>query len=277
MRDAGDRVRPRRRASLAAAVLGGLAVACVAGPWILPHAPDRVDLEAVRRAPSPSHPLGTDDLGRDVLARLLHGGRTSLLIGLVAAGVGTGVGTLVGGVAGLAGGRVDGVLMRLTDVAWAVPSIPLLMLVAAFVGAGPVPLAVCIGLLSWMGTARVVRGEVARLREMPFVEAARSCGAGPGRILVHHLLPNTAGPIAVAATLAVGNAVTAESAVSFLGLGVQPPTSTWGNMLLDAQASMAVAPWMTLVPGMAILTTVLAVNLLGDGLADLVDPREGPR
>ncbi len=248
-----------------------LVVLCVVGPWLLPHAPETVRLDAVHSPPSLVHPLGTDDLGRDILVRLLHGGRTSLFIGLLAGLLATVAGTLVGGVAGFAGGWIDGALMRLTDVAYSVPAIPLLMVLASLVGTDPASIAATIGILSWMGTARVVRGEVRRLREMPFIEAARSYGAGPQRILLHHLLPNTVGPIAVSATLAVGNAVLAESAISFFGLGVRPPTPTWGNMLMDAQASMALAPWLTLAPGLAILVTVLAVNLLGEDLTERVD------
>lgn len=268
-----DRTGARRRAALAGAVLGGVALACVALPVVLPLQPEAIRLDAVLAPPSAAHPLGTDDLGRDILARLLHGGRISLLIGMVAGLGGTGVGALVGGVAGYAGGRVDGLLMRLTDVVQAIPALPLVMVLAVLVGSGPLSIAAVIGMLSWMETARVVRGEVLRLKEMPFVEAVRSFGAGPGRILGRHILPNTLAPVAVAITLTAGNAIIAESAISFLGLGVQPPTPTWGNMLMDAQASMALAPWLTVFPGLCILVTVLAVNLLGDALAELADPR----
>lgn len=264
-----------RRAGFGAVVLGILAVICVALPPLLPWEPETIRLDAVLAPPSAAHPLGTDDLGRDILTRLLHGGRISLLIGLVAGLSGTGIGLAVGGVAGYVGGRVDGLLMRTADAVRAIPALPLLMVLAAVVGSGPLSIAAVIGLSSWMETARVIRAEVLRLREMPFVEAARSVGARPARILGLHILPNTWGPLAVAATLAAGDAIIAESAISFLGLGVQPPTPTWGNMLMDAQASMARAPWLTVVPGLAILATVLAVNLLGDGLAELADPRRG--
>jgi ABC-type dipeptide/oligopeptide/nickel transport system permease subunit len=273
MRESTAHPASHRRIALGASVLAGLVLACAAGPVLVPWDPETIRLDAVRTPPSPAHLLGTDDLGRDILARLLHGGRISLFIGVVAALSGTALGTLVGGVAGLAGGLVEAVLMRLTDALHAIPALPLLMVLAAHLGTGPLTIAVVIGLLSWTETARVVRGEVLRLKELPFVEAARSVGAGPRRILLRHILPNALAPVAVGATLSAGNAIIAESAVSFLGLGVQPPTATWGNMLMDAQASMALAPWLTLAPGLAILVTVLAVNLLGDGLAAAMDPR----
>lgn len=260
-------------ATVSVVVLAGTATVCIAGPWLVPWDPGQVQLDAIRAAPSLAHPFGTDDLGRDILVRVLHGGRFSILIGILAALLGTGIGTLVGGVAGYAGRRVDGALMRITDVAFAIPTLPLLIVLASYSGADPVSMALIIGLLSWMTTARVVRGEVLALKEAAFVEAARSIGATPGRILWRHILPNALGPIVVGATLAVGNAIVVESSMSFLGLGVQPPTPTWGNMLMDAQASMATTPWLTVFPGAAILLVVLAVNFLGDGLQDALDPR----
>jgi peptide/nickel transport system permease protein len=253
--------------------LASIALVCVVGPLFLPDDGTGIDLSGIRELPSWSPPFGTDDLGRDILTRVLRGGRFSILIGLLAAVLGTGIGTVVGAVAGYAGGRWDNVLMRLTDVVYAIPTLPLLIVLAAFWGADPFSMALVIGLLSWMATARVVRGEVLSLKAQPFVLAARSIGAGPNRILWRHILPNTLGPIVVGATLAVGNAIVIESSMSFLGLGVQPPTPTWGNMLMDAQASMSTTPWLTIFPGMAILLVVLAVNFLGDGLQDALDPK----
>ena len=255
------------------AVLLGIAAVCLLGPWVVPWDPDQIQLDTIRSAPSLAHPFGTDDLGRDILVRVLHGGRFSILIGVLAALLGTGIGTLVGGVAGYAGRHLDNLLMRVTDVAYAIPTLPLLIVLASYSGSDPVSMALLIGLLSWMTTARVVRGEVMALKETTFVEAARGLGARPGRILWRHILPNALGPIVVGATLAVGNAIVVESSMSFLGLGVQPPTPTWGNMLMDAQASMATTPWLTIFPGAAILLVVLAVNFLGDGLQDALDPR----
>jgi len=254
-------------------LFGVAAVICGLAPLLTPYEFDAIDLSRIRQGPSWEHWLGTDDLGRDLLIRLLHGGRFSILIGVLAAVLGTGVGTLIGAVAGYAGGWIDNLLMRITDVAYAIPTLPLLIVLASYTGADPVSMALIIGLLSWMATARVVRGEVLSLREMAFVESARSVGASPGRILWRHILPNALGPIVVGATLAVGNAIVVESSMSFLGLGVQPPTPTWGNMLMDAQASMGTTPWLTIFPGVAILLVVLAVNFLGDGMQDALDPR----
>jgi peptide/nickel transport system permease protein len=262
-------------ASAAALLL--LGVSSVVGPWVLPRAADAVQLDAILHPPSLTHPLGTDDLGRDVLARVLTGGRYSLLIGLLAAALATGLGTVVGAAAGYAGGRTDGVLMRMTDVLYAIPTLPLLLVLTAFWGSTPVAIAALIGALSWMGTARAVRSEVLSLRERAFVESARVSGGTGMWIITRHLVPNALGPVVVGATLAVGSAIIVESSMSFLGLGVQPPTPTWGNMLMDAQASMSSAPWMMLFPGLAILVTVLSVNFLGDGLRDALDPREARR
>lgn len=268
-------LRRHRAATMSLFLLGVLALACAAAPLLAPHPVDAIDLSSVRRPPSSDHWMGTDDLGRDLFARVLHGGRISLLIGILAAAVGTGVGSLVGGVAGYVGGRTDGVLMRLTDVAFSIPTLPLLVVLASMTPATATSMAVVVGLLTWMPIARVVRAEALSLRERNFVEAARSLGATPARILFGHVLPNAAGPIVVSGTLAVGNAILAESSLSFLGLGVQPPTPTWGNLLMDAQATLATAPWLAVFPGVAILATVLAVNFLGDGLQDALDPGAG--
>ncbi|MEZ4415509.1 MAG: ABC transporter permease [Gemmatimonadota bacterium] len=277
-RTASARSRTWRRLSrhtpawLSFGVFVVVAAACVAAPWIAPYEFDAIDLGSIREAPSWAHWMGTDDLGRDLFTRVLYGGRISILIGVLSALLGTGLGTLVGALAGYFGGRTDGVLMRGTDVAYAIPTLPLLIVLSSYTQAAAGSMALIIGLLSWMTTARVVRGELLSLKQMPYVEAARSLGATSGRIITRHLLPNAVGPIVVGATLAVGNAIVLESSLSFLGLGVQPPTPTWGNMLQDAQATMATNPWLTLFPGLAILVIVLAVNFLGDGLQDALDP-----
>ncbi len=264
-----------RRHKLAMAsvfVFAGITLACAAAPLLTGYEFDAIDLSAIRQPPSMAHWMGTDDLGRDLFTRVLYGGRISILIGLTAAVVGTGLGALVGAVAGFYGGRIDNLLMRATDVAYSIPTLPLLIVLAAFAGASALTMAVIIGLLSWMATARVVRGEVLSIKEMPYVEAARSVGARASRIIWRQILPNALGPIVVGATLAVGNAIILESSLSFLGLGVQPPTPTWGNMLQDAQATMATKPWLTIFPGVAILLIVLSVNFIGDGLQDALDP-----
>jgi peptide/nickel transport system permease protein len=249
-----------------------VAAACLAAPILAPYRFDAIDLRAMSQAPSLHHLMGTDGLGRDLFTRVLYGGRLSILIGLLSAALATGAGTLVGAVAGYYGGFVDSLLMRLTDVAYAIPSLPLLIVLASFTQADATSIAVIIGLLSWMGTARVVRAEVLSLKTTAFVEAARALGASTRRIIGRHILPNAVGPIVVGATLAVGNAIIAESSLSFLGLGVQAPVPTWGNLLQDATSTMATYPWLTLFPGLAILVVVLAVNFLGDGLQDALDP-----
>ena len=263
----------RRRtavASLALFVLIG--AACALAPAIAPYSFDGIDLDSVKQPPSLSHWMGTDDLGRDVLTRMLFGGRVSILIGLLAAVVGTFLGTAIGAAAGYHGGLIDNVLMRITDVAHAIPSLPLLIILSAYSRAAVLAMVLIIGLLSWMTTARVVRSQVLSIREMDYVEAARSMGATDLRILARHIIPNALGPILVGATLGVGNAIMIESSLSFLGLGVQPPTPTWGNMLMDSQATMVTKPWLTLFPGLAILSVVLAVNFVGEGLRNALDP-----
>lgn len=271
------RLRRHRLAVWSIVAVALLSVACAAAPWIAPASFGEIDLGSIRESPSLEHWMGTDDLGRDLFSRVLYGGRVSILIGLLAAVIGTGFGTLVGAVAGFYGRRVDDVLMRFTDVVYAIPTLPLLIVLASYTDAEAGAMALTIGALSWMATARVVRGEVLTLRETEFVQAARGLGVGNARIIVRHVLPNALGPIVVGGTLAVGNAIILESSLSFLGLGVQPPTPTWGNMLMDAQATMATQPWLSIFPGTAILIVVLAVNFLGDGLQDALDPRAGRR
>ncbi len=267
--------RELRRHRLAVVSFGVVTImmfACALAPLLAPFEFDAIDLGAIREAPSARHWMGTDDLGRDLFTRVLYGGRVSILIGVLSALIGTGLGSAVGSIAGYYGGRTDNVLMRLTDIAYSIPTLPLLIVLASYTQAAAGSMALIIGLLSWMGTARVVRGEVLTIKETAYVEAARSLGATNGRIIVRHVLPNAVGPIVVGATLAVGNAIILESSLSFLGLGVQPPTPTWGNMLMDAQATMASKPWLTIFPGLAILLVVLSVNFIGDGLQDAVDP-----
>ena len=279
MRDASPRARAWRQfrrhpvASLSLAVFAVLALACALAPLLAPYSFDAIDLASVRQAPSLRHWMGTDDLGRDVLTRMLFGGRISLLIGFLAALLGAGLGTAVGAAAGYYGGAVDDVLMRITDVAYAIPTLPLLIILSSYSGAAVFSVVLIIGFLSWMATARVMRARVLTLREMEYVTAARAMGAGDLRILARHVVPNAFGPIIVGATLGVGSAILIESSLSFLGLGVQPPTPTWGNMLMDSLASKSTKPWLTLFPGLAILVTVLAVNFIGDALHDALDPR----
>ena len=249
-----------------------MAVACFAAPLIAPYKFDTIDLSAIRMPPTIGHWMGTDDLGRDLFTRILYGGRISIMIGIFAAFIGTGLGALIGALAGFYGGKLDNLLMRFTDIAYSIPTLPLLIVLSSFSSSSVPIIVLIIGLLSWMPTARVVRGSVLSLKEKEYVEAARMVGAPDSVIIWQHILPNVAGPIIVGATLGVGYAIITESSLSFLGLGVQPPTPTWGNMLMDSQATMSSKPWLTIFPGMAILLIVLAVNFIGDGLHDALDP-----
>ncbi len=249
-----------------------MAVMCLAAPVVAPYEFDAINLKSIRQPPSWSNLMGTDDLGRDLFTRVLYGGRISIAIGIFAALVGTGFGSLLGAIGGYYGGHVDNFLMRFTDVAYSIPSLPLLIVLSALAKAGVPTIVLIIGFLSWMPTARVVRGQVLSIKQKEYIESARMIGARNWVIILRHILPNTVGPIIVGVTLGVGNAIVIESSLSFLGLGVQPPTPTWGNMLMDAQSTMATKPWLTIFPGLAILVIVLAVNFVGDGLHDALDP-----
>jgi peptide/nickel transport system permease protein len=248
-------------------LLACLVAAALAAPALAPYPPDRLDLGARRQAPSAAHWFGTDDLGRDVLARVLYGARVSLAVGLLSAAVAGASGVVVGGVAGYAGGAFDAVLMRGTDAMLAVPRLPLLMIAAAVLQPSVPLLVVLIGLAGWMETARVVRAECLALRGRGFVEGARAAGAGHARIIGVHLLPNAAHAVIVSLTLAVARGILLESALSFFGVGVQPPQASWGNMLYQAQAMLGTEPWLACAPGFFILATTLLVNLAGDRLA----------
>jgi peptide/nickel transport system permease protein len=264
--------RRHKLALVSAAALLVLAALVILAPWIAPYPFDAIDPTQFRKPPSPAHIMGTDDIGRDLFTRLLYGGRISLAIGVFSAMVGTGVGTLMGSLAGYYGRALDNLIMRVTDVAFSIPSLPLLIILSAYAKSAIPVMILVIGLLSWMSTARIVRATVLSIRERDFTLAARAVGARDARILARHILPNALAPIIVGATLGVGGAIIAESSLSFLGLGVQVPTPSWGNMLQDSQSTMASRPWLTIFPGMAILITVLGINFLGDGLRDALDP-----
>lgn len=264
-----------RLAVLGLSILALLAALALLAPLLTPYGPDAQDVLLIGqpRAPNLAHPLGTDQLGRDALARLLYGARVSLAVGLASALISTTLGTLVGALAGFYRGMVETLLMRFTDIVLSIPLLPLVIVLSGMLRPS-VPLLVgIIGGLGWMGTARLVRGQFLSLREAEYVEATRALGGGNLRLILRHMLPNAIGPILVATTLAVGNAIILESALSFLGLGVQPPTPTWGNLLNSAREWLESAPWLALYPGLSILVTVLAVNFLGDGLRDALDPR----
>jgi len=252
-------------------VLIGLIV--IVGPLVYRTSYTTIDLLHTFAPRSLSHPLGTDDSGRDMLARLLYGGRVSLLVGLVAATIAMLVGTLIGGIAGQRGGVVDSVLMRITDTFMSVPTFFLLLTLLALFGSN-IPVLVCgIGFTSWEGVARVVRGEMLRHKEMEFVLASRAVGLGDLRLLLRHLLPQAVPSIIVAAVLATAYAILAEAGLSYLGLGVQPPVPSWGNLTSDGQRYLFVSPSLAVYPGLLITATVLALHVLGDGLRDALDPQ----
>ena len=275
-RGAGYLWRRFRRNRLAVAALVYLLVVHVAAalaPWIAPHAPETIDLLNQFVPPSREHPLGTDETGRDVLARLLFGARVSLAVGLCAMTLSIAVGIVLGGLSGYRGGAIDAVVMRLADGMLTVPTFFLALLVLAVFGSNVVNVVLVIGLTGWMVVARVVRAEVLRTLPQEFVLASRALGLGGARLLVRHLLPQALPSLIVAATLGVAYAVLTESALSYLGLGVQPPTPTWGNMLSGAQYYVWKSPILALYPGAAIMLTVLSYNALGDALSDTLDPR----
>jgi peptide/nickel transport system permease protein len=265
----------RGNPSLAAglAIVATLAIAAALGPVLVHADPLAIDLKEVLAPPSPGHWLGCDALGRDELARVLWGARLSLMVSTAVATFSLATGSVVGGAAALAGGRVDSVVMRLIDVVLAFPGFLLAIALAAILGPGQLELVVALTAMGWTGYARLVRGEVLSLREREYVEAARALGASPGRLLLRHLMPSLAGPVAVQATFGVGGIIVAEAALSFLGLGVLPPAPSWGNMLDSGRAFMLVAPHLTTAPGAAIGASVLGFNLLGDGLARAVGRR----
>ena len=288
------RFRGHRLALGSLIVLGLLALAALAAPWIeawTPLSATQVDLMARGAGPSLAHPLGTDELGRDLLLRLLYGGRVSLLVGIVAALIAAVIGTVVGIAAGYFGGRLDAVLMRVTDGVIALPLLPLLIVLAAVdltkLGlpaeiaegrdASLYRIVVLVALVGWTTVARLVRGATLSMKAHTFVTAATALGAGHARIMAVHILPNVASPIIVATTLSIGNIILLESVLSFLGLGIQPPMASWGNMLTNAQDAMYSAPMLAVWPGLAIFVTVMAFNFVGDGLQDALDPRAGER
>ncbi|MGH2435820.1 MAG: ABC transporter permease, partial [bacterium] len=231
------------------------------------------NFENLLKPPASTHIMGTDDLGRDILSRIFYGTRTSLLAGVISVGIAVAIGLPLGLLAGFYRGRLDDVLMRLTDAMLSFPFLVLALAMAAVLGAGLDRAMIAIGIVFTPGFVRLSRGQVLSEREQNYVEAARASGAGDGRIIWRHILPNIVSPVLVQASLSTAAAITAEAALSFLGLGTQPPTPSWGSMLNIAQAYLGSAPWMALWPGLAIFITVLSINLTGDGLREALDPR----
>ena len=263
---------PRGRFGALALVV--VVLAALAGPLLLPDPLAQPDVLSASRPPTAEHPFGTDQLSRDVLSRVVTGARISLSVALLAVTLSITLGAAVGVVAGYWGGAVDATLMRLVDGALAIPRLfVLLLLLAVWERVPLLALIILIGATGWFATSRLVRGEVLRLREEGYVRAAEALGARRRRIIFRHLLPNALGPLLVAATLGVGDVILLEAGLSFLGLGIQPPTPSWGGMILDSREVMVSAPWTGIFPGLAIVLTVLSANLFGDALRDAVDPR----
>jgi len=271
-----------RLALTGAIVLLLMILGAIFAPWLSHFDPNAIDThwQGTPLAPGAfGHWLGTDEIGRDLYTRLLFGARISLTVATFAVVIEVVLGTIIGAVAGYYGGHIDGLLMRLTDTFLSIPLLPVLLVLTGIVAASSTKAAlnfstivIIIGLLSWMNVARLVRGQFLSLREQEFAEAARAIGAGDSRIVAKHLLPNAVAPIVVQATLDVGNVILLESVLSFLGYGIQPPQASWGSMLANSQENITIAPWAAIYPGLMILITVLAVNYMGDGLRDALDP-----
>jgi len=251
----------------------GTLVAAIFGTWLAPHNPNIPDYSALLASPSAAHPFGTDELGRDILSRVLSGAKYSMIVSLCVLTIGVVVGATIGLIAGYFGGVVDEVLMRLTDIFLAFPALVLAIAIASTLGAGVVTTIIALGIVWWPWYARLVRGQVLAIREMAYVEAARVIGTRTPRMLVSHILPETLAPIVIQLSLDVGYAILASSSLSFIGLGAQPPTPEWGAMISDAQTYLRDGWWTATFPGVAIMVTALGFNLLGDGLRDFLDPR----
>lgn len=248
-------------------VIAGLA------PVLAPHDPDAIDTKKILEPPSPAHLMGTDELGRDVLSRIIHATKVSLLIGFVAVGISLAIGVLLGSLAGYYGGWVDSLIMRFVDVMLCFPTFFLILAIIAFWEPSIWKIMLVIGVTSWMGVARLVRAEFLSLRERDYVQAAIALGAKDIRVIFRHVLPNSLAPVLVNATLGVAGAILVESSLSFLGIGIQPPDPTWGNMLTAGKDNIEIAWWLSLFPGSAIFITVMGYNMLGEGVRDAIDPR----
>ena len=274
------RFRKHPGAIMGSVVLIILILLCLFAP-LSPYDPEASDMEARLQPPSLTHPMGTDALGRDLLTRVLYGGRISLLVGLLVIGISLSIGVPVGALAGYYGGTLDTILMRITDTFLTLPTLLVLILLSAILREVDIPfikqntvltIGFVIGILSWMIFARLVRASFLTIRELDFVAATRALGGSDARIILRHILPNSIGPIIVEATLEMGYAIIEESGLSFLGFGIQPPTPSWGNLLSNAQENFTKYPWLAIFPGLMIFLAIISVNYIGDGLRDAVDP-----
>lgn len=262
-----------RLAVLGLAVVLAFFVIAILAPWLTPHSPTAYNLDSILLSPSAAHPLGTDEEGRDVLARMIYGTRISLSVGFVSVILYVLIGIVIGAVAGYFGGWVDIAASRLIEIMMCFPTFFLILAVLAFIGPSLINIMVVIGLTSWPGIARLVRGEFLKLRGQDFVTAGKVVGAGPIRIIFRHILPNSMAPVLVSATFGIASSILIESSLSFLGFGVQPPTPSWGEILSQSRDFMDIAWWLALFPGIAIFISITAYNLVGEGLRDAIDPR----
>lgn len=267
------RLTHNRLALAGALIVALLFVTAAAAPLLAPFDPDAIDSSAVLIGPGWEHPLGTDSIGRDVASRMIYGARISLLVGFVSVGISTLIGVSLGALAGYAGGLIDSIIMRLVDMMLTFPTFFLILAVIAYLDASIWNIMIVIGVTSWMGVCRLVRAEFLSLKEREFMIAAEALGLHPVLVVLRHGIPNALAPVFVAAILGVAGAILVESALSFLGIGVQPPQASWGNMLTEGKNTLGVAWWLSVCPGLAILITVLGYNLLGEGLRDVLDPR----
>lgn len=267
------RFRKNRLALIGAFIVVFLFFVALFAPLLSPYDPGQIDIKRVLQDPSPEHIFGTDSLGRDVLSRMIWGSRISLMVGFVAVGIATLIGIFLGALAGYYGRWVDNLIMRFVDIMLCFPTFFLILAVIALLEPNIWNIMIIIGITGWMGVARLVRAEFLSLRERDFSVAVRALGAKDFRIIFLHILPNAMAPVLVSATLGVAGAILTESALSFLGIGVQPPTPSWGNILTAGKDNIEIAWWLSLYPGMAILITVLGYNLLGEGIRDAIDPR----
>jgi len=257
-----------------AVIVAVAALAALVGPLLTPYDPSAQALALRLQGPSLAHPLGLDELGRDILARLLAGARVSFLVGVVVVGVSSAIGMTLGSIAGYFGGVVDDAISRVIDVLMAFPGILLAIALVAVLGPSLTNVVLALCVIGWVGYARLVRGQALRAREFEYVQAARALGAGPGRVVLRHVLPTAIPAVVVQATLGMAGAIIAEASLSFLGLGVQPPTPSWGTMLDAGRSHLFDAPHLTIVPGVAIALLVLGFNFVGDGLRDRIDPKK---
>ncbi len=267
------RIGKHHLALMGVIILAPMFLCALIAPLLAAHDPVEPDLKSILAPPSLSHPFGTDTLGRDVFSRVMYGSRISLLVGFVSVGIATLIGIILGAISGYYGGIIDEAIMRFVDLMMCFPTFFLILAVIALIGPSIWNIMIIIGLTNWMGTARFVRAEVLGIKNKEFVMAAKTQGLSESRIIFRHVLPNALSPVYVVATLGIGGAILTESALSFLGIGVQPPIPSWGNILTAAKDNIEIAWWLSLYPGLAIFLTVMGYNLLGEGLRDILDPR----